>query len=51
MKYQTQKIAAAYFYVALALFAAQVTFGLLAGYIYVLPNFLSELRAVQHRCA
>lgn len=43
MKYQTQKIAAAYWYVALALFAAQITFGLVVGYIYVRPNFLSEL--------
>lgn len=43
MKYQTQKIAAAYWYVALALFAAQITFGLVVGYIYVKPNFLSEL--------
>ena len=43
MKYQTQKIAAAYWYVALALFAAQITFGLVVGYIYVQPNFLSEL--------
>ena len=43
MKYQSQKVALAYFYCALALFAAQVTFGLLLGYIYVAPNFLSEL--------
>jgi nitric oxide reductase subunit B len=43
MKYRTQNIAAAYWYVALALFAAQVIGGLLAGTIYVLPNLLSEL--------
>ena len=43
MKYQSQKVALAYFYCALALFAAQVTFGLVLGYIYVAPNFLSEL--------
>lgn len=43
MKYQSQKIALAYFAVALALFAIQVTVGLLAGWIYVSPNFLSEL--------
>ena len=43
MKYQTQKVALAYFACALALFAAQVLFGLLIGYIYVAPNFLSEL--------
>ena len=43
MKYQSQKVALAYFACALVLFAAQVTFGLLLGYIYVSPNFLSEL--------
>ncbi len=43
MKYQSQKVAFAYFSVAMALFAVQVTVGLLAGYIYVLPNTLSEL--------
>jgi nitric oxide reductase subunit B len=43
MKYQSQKIALAYFAVATALFAVQVTVGLLAGYIYVNPNFLSDL--------
>ncbi|MHA7774652.1 cbb3-type cytochrome c oxidase subunit I [Roseibium sp. M-1] len=43
MKYQSQKVALAYFAVALALFAVQVLGGLLAGYIYVAPNFLSEL--------
>ncbi|MDW4550745.1 cbb3-type cytochrome c oxidase subunit I [Defluviimonas sp. D31] len=43
MKYQTQKIALAYFAVALALFAVQVTMGLVLGYIYVAPNFLSEI--------
>jgi nitric oxide reductase subunit B len=43
MKYQTQRIALAYFYVALALFAVQVTMGLILGWIYVSPNFLSEL--------
>ena len=43
MKYKSQRIAAAYWYVALALFAAQITFGLVIGYIYVAPNFLSEL--------
>jgi nitric oxide reductase subunit B len=41
MKYQTQKIALAYFGVALALFAVQILAGLLAGYIYVYPNTLS----------
>lgn len=43
MKYPTQKIALAYFVCALVLFAAQVTFGLVLGYIYVDPNFLAEL--------
>ncbi|SNZ07208.1 cbb3-type cytochrome c oxidase subunit I [Cohaesibacter gelatinilyticus] len=43
MKYSSQKVALWYFIVAMVLFAAQVTFGLLAGYIYVAPNFLSEL--------
>nr|MEC9421851.1 cbb3-type cytochrome c oxidase subunit I [Pseudomonadota bacterium] len=43
MKYQSQKVALAYFAVALGLFAVQVLGGLLAGYIYVAPNFLSEL--------
>lgn len=43
MKYQTQKIAQIYFLVAMALFVVQVTGGLLAGWIYVAPNTLSEL--------
>ena len=43
MKYQTQKVAFAYFTVAMILFAVQVVVGLLAGYIYVAPNTLSEL--------
>jgi nitric oxide reductase subunit B len=43
MKYQTQKIALAYFAVALALFAVQVTVGLIMGFVYVAPNFLSDL--------
>ncbi|MBB4303276.1 nitric oxide reductase subunit B [Rhodobium orientis] len=43
MKYQSQKIALAYMYVALALFTVQVLMGLLLGYIYVQPNFLSEI--------
>ena len=43
MKYESQKVALAYFIVALALFAVQVTVGLVAGYVYVAPNFLSEL--------
>ncbi|AXX99406.1 cbb3-type cytochrome c oxidase subunit I [Profundibacter amoris] len=43
MKYQTQKIALVYFLVAMALFLVQVSMGLLAGWIYVSPNTLSEL--------
>lgn len=43
MKYQTQKIAQIYFIVAMGLFAIQVLGGLLAGWIYVAPNTLSEL--------
>ena len=43
MKYQTQKIAFAYFIVAMALFAVQVTVGLVLGWIYVDGNFLAEL--------
>jgi len=43
MKYNTQKIALAYFAVAMALFAVQVLGGLLAGLIYIAPNFLSDL--------
>lgn len=43
MKYQSQKVALAYFSCALLLFAVQVMGGLLAGWIYVSPNFLSEI--------
>lgn len=43
MKYQSQQIALAYILVALVLFAVQVTMGLVLGYIYVQPNFLSEV--------
>jgi len=43
MKYQSQKIALAYIMVALILFAVQVSMGVIIGYIYVEPNFLSEI--------
>lgn len=43
MKYQSQRVALAYILVALALFAVQVSMGLVIGYIYVEPNFLSEI--------
>jgi nitric oxide reductase subunit B len=42
MKYQSQKVALAYFACALLLFAIQVFGGLLAGWVYVSPNFLAE---------
>jgi nitric oxide reductase subunit B len=43
MRYPTQKIAFTYFAGAMALFLAQVLFGVFAGLVYVWPNFLSEL--------
>ena len=43
MKYQTQRIAYWYFLAAMAVFAVQVLGGLWAGWIYISPNFLSEL--------
>jgi len=42
VKYDTQRIAWWYFTAAMALFGVQVLFGVLAGTVYVLPNFLSE---------
>ena len=41
MKYHTQALAYPYFYAALALFFVQVLAGVLAGTVYVFPNFLS----------
>ncbi|MEY8840534.1 cbb3-type cytochrome c oxidase subunit I, partial [Cribrihabitans sp. XS_ASV171] len=43
MKYQSQKVAYAYFLAAMALFGIQVLGGLLLGWIYVSPNTLSEI--------
>ncbi|MCK0140506.1 cbb3-type cytochrome c oxidase subunit I [Aliiroseovarius sp. F47248L] len=43
MKYQSQRIAYWYFLAAMAVFAVQVLGGLWAGWVYVSPNFLSEL--------
>ena len=43
MKYQTQKIALAYFVTAMALFVVQVSLGLVLGWIYVDGNFLSDI--------
>ena len=42
MQYQTQKLAYPYFVMALVLFLGQLLFGVLAGTVYVFPNFLSE---------
>jgi len=42
MKYQTQRVAYPFFVMAMALFAAQVIFGVMAGLVYVMPEFLSE---------
>ncbi len=43
MKYQSQKIALAYFIVAMALFAVQIIVGVTIGYIYLQPTFLADL--------
>ena len=43
MKYNSQKVALAYFMAAMAVFAVQVLGGLWAGWIYMYPNFMSEL--------
>ncbi len=43
MRYQSQQVAWLFFAGAMVLFLAQVLFGVLAGLIYVYPNFLSEL--------
>ncbi|HSH56387.1 MAG TPA: cbb3-type cytochrome c oxidase subunit I, partial [Halomonas sp.] len=42
MKYETQKVALPFFMVAMALFALQIVFGLLAAAVYVWPNFMAE---------
>lgn len=42
MRYETQRLAYLYYAGAMGLFLAQVLFGVLAGLIYVFPNFLSE---------
>jgi len=47
MKYQSQKVAYWYFLAAMALFGIQVLGGLLAGWVYVSPNFLSEIRILR----
>jgi len=43
MKYSSQRIAYPYIVIALMLFGIQVVFGALAGTVYVLPHFLSDL--------
>ncbi len=43
MKYASQRVAYTYFLGALGLFAVQILFGLLAGTVYVLPNFMAEI--------
>ncbi|MDR9439518.1 MAG: cbb3-type cytochrome c oxidase subunit I [Halomonas sp.] len=43
MKYETQKVALPFFMVAMALFALQIVFGLLAATVYAWPNFMAEL--------
>ncbi|TLF52327.1 nitric-oxide reductase large subunit [Halomonas urmiana] len=43
MKYETQRVALPFFMVAMALFALQVVFGLLAATVYAWPNFMAEL--------
>ena len=43
MKYQSQKVALAYFAVAMALFAVQILMGVIMGYVYLYPNFLAEI--------
>ncbi|WP_128291035.1 cbb3-type cytochrome c oxidase subunit I [Afifella aestuarii] len=43
MKYASQRVAYWYFAGAMSLFAVQLLAGTLAGTVYVLPNFLSEL--------
>jgi nitric oxide reductase subunit B len=43
MKYASQRVAFWYFTCAMALFLVQILAGTLAGTVYVLPNFLSEL--------
>lgn len=42
MKYATQRVALPFFAVAMALFALQVTFGIVAATVYVVPDFLAE---------
>tara|TARA_B100000678_G_scaffold249808_1_gene224315 strand:- start:9 stop:1349 length:1341 start_codon:yes stop_codon:yes gene_type:complete len=43
MKYETQKVAYAFFLVAMGLFALQLVFGIMAALVYVFPDFLAQL--------
>lgn len=43
MRYKSQSVALWYIYAALALFAVQVSMGLLIGWVYVSPNFLADI--------
>ena len=43
MKYASQRVSYVYFAGALLLFVVQVLFGLLAGAVYAMPNFLAEV--------
>jgi nitric oxide reductase subunit B len=43
MKYASQRVAFAYFACAMLLFGVQILVGVVAGTVYVLPNFLSEI--------
>ena len=42
MKYETQKVALPFFMVAMALFALQIVFGILAAIVFVMPSFMAE---------
>jgi len=42
MKYESQKVAKLYFIGAMTLFAAQILFGLLGGFLYVVPTGLPD---------
>lgn len=43
MRYATQRVAYYYFGGAMILFTVQVLMGVLAGTVYVWPNFLAEI--------
>jgi len=43
MKYPTQRVALAYFICAMILFGVQIIVGVVAGSVYVFPNFLADV--------